>query len=300
MSNEIPVSFVQQYADEVIHLIDQESSMLKDRVRNKPVTGKNAYFDRLGRGVVYLKGGRHTKVTHNDVAHSRRRVTKNDYLWSDLIDEEDMARLLINFDSEYARAAAGDIGIKIDEIIIDAINGNAVSVDSDETGTNVALPSTQIVDEDFNTADSNLIVEKLIEAKRLLMKHSGSVRDDVTMVVNASAIASLLNETEIQSSDFNTVKALVSGEIDTYMGFKFVTVKDGLLPGTADGTDTDPVRCLAFLRRSIGLAIGREPQIRMDKLPEYGYATQVLGNMTLGATRIEEEGVIAIKCVQSA
>jgi hypothetical protein len=300
MSNEIPVSFVQQYGDEVIHLIDQEGSQLKDKVRNKEVTGKNAYFDRLGRGVVYKKAGRHTKVTHNDVAHSRRRVTMDDYLWSDLIDEEDMARLLINFEPEYARAAAYDMGNKIDQIIIDAINGNAVSVDSDETGTNVALPTTQIVDEDFNTADSNLIVEKLIEAKRLLMKHSGNVSGEITMVINASASASLLNETEVQSADYNTIRALVNGQINSFMGFNFVTVKDGLLPGTADGTDSDPVRCLGFLKRSVGLAIGRQPQIRMDKLPEYGYATQILGNMTLGATRIEEEGVVAIECVQSA
>lgn len=32
----------------------------------------------------------------------------------------------------------------------------------------------------------------------------------------------LLRETEVSSYDFNNVKALVEGKIDTFMGFKFI------------------------------------------------------------------------------
>jgi len=299
MSTEINKAFVQQFSDNLIHLLNQEGSMLKDRVRVKKTVGKYDHFDRIGRGNVSLKTGRHADVTYTDTPHSRRRVILDDYFWADLIDEEDEVRMLADPKSDYALAAAYDLGIKIDEIIISALNGNALSIDSSDASSTVALPTSQVVDEDFTTANSNLIVEKLIEARRILMGHSGSIRDKATLVLNADALASLLNETEIQSADYNTIKALVRGEVDTFMGFKFVTVKDGILPGTADGTDTAPVRCFAFLERSVGLAMGAEPKVRMDKLPSKGYATQVYANMTLGATRIEEEGVVAIECVQS-
>ena len=299
MSNEISKAFVQQFSDNFIHLIDQEGSMLKDKVRIKEVTGKYAHFDRIGRGNVYEKTGRHADLTYNDTPNSRRRIVLKDYQWADLIDEEDEVRMLIDPKSDYARAAAAQMGIKFDQILIEALNGNASSIDENDSSSNVALPTTQVVDEDFGTADSNLTLAKLIEAKKILLGHGGSVMGKATCVVNADALASLLNDTTVTSADYNSVKSLVNGEIDTFMGFKFVVVKDGLLPGTADGTDTDPVRCFVFLDRSVGLALGRDVTIRMDKLPQKGYATQVYAAMTAGATRIEEEGVVAIECVQS-
>ena len=46
------------------------------------------------------------------------------------------------------------------------------------------------------------------------------------MVIHANGLAALLDETELTSSDFATVKALSTGEIDTFLGFKFITLGD--------------------------------------------------------------------------
>lgn len=300
MSTETTKAFVQQFSDNLMHLINQEGSMLRDKVRQDTVTGKYHHFDRLGRGSVIKRTTRHGDTPQNDVAHSRRRVILDDYEWGDLIDSQDKVRMLIEPTSDYALAAAYDMGIKMDEIIVEALNGNSLSIDAADSSSNVALPSTQIVDEDFGATNANLTVAKLIESKRVLLKHAGSLMGEASIVVNASALASLLNETEVSSADYNTVKALVNGEIDTFMGYKFITVKDGILPGTADGTDTDPVRCFVFLKRSVGLAVGQDLNVRIAERADKSFATQVYAAMSIGATRIEEEGVVAIECVQSA
>jgi len=300
MSSEINKAFVQQFKGNLLHLLNQEGSMLMGSVKLEKVVGKYAHFDRIGRGTVVKRTTRHGDTPINDTAHSRRRVILDDYEWGDLIDQQDKVRMLVDPTSDYARAAAWDLGIKIDEIIIDALNGNATAIDSADASSSVALPSTQIVDEDFGTADSNLTVEKLREARRLIMKHSGSIKEPLHIVVNASGMDSLLSETEVTSSDFNTVKALVQGDVDTFLGMKFHVVKDGLLPGTADGTDTDPIKCLVFMGSALGLGVGKDINVRISERDDKSYATQVYASMTMGAVRIEEEKVVAIECVQSA
>lgn len=300
MSTEINTAFVQQFKGNLLHLLNQEGSMLMGAVKLEKVVGKYAHFDRLGRGTVVKRTTRHGDTPINDTAHSRRRVILDDYEWGDLIDSQDKVRMLIDPTSDYARAAAWDLGIKIDEIIIAALGGNSLAIDSTDASSNVALPAGQIVDEDFGTADSNLTVAKLIEARRLLMKHSGGIREPLHIVVNSSAIAALLGDTNVTSSDFNTVQALVRGEIDTYLGMKFHVVKDGILDGTADGTDSDPVLCMVFMSSALGLGIGKDINVRISERDDKSYATQVYASMTMGAVRIEEEKVVAIQCVQAS
>ena len=96
------------------------------------------------------------------------------------------------------------------------------------------------------------------------------------------------------------MKALVNGEVDTFLGFRFIVLEDGMLEGTADGTDTDPVICLAYTASCIGFAKGRDITTRMDKLADYHYSTQIHTTMSGNAVRIEEEKIVKIECVQSA
>lgn len=297
MSNQFPNAFVKQYEDNLIMLAQQRGSRLRGLVRNKSVTGKSHHFDRLAPTTAYEVVSRHSDTQYVDSKHSRRQVTMKNWAWADLIDEEDEVRALIRPDSEYAINGAHAMGRAMDDRIIAALTGNAVAVDSSDTNSNVALPSGQIIDEDFNTANSNLIVEKLIEAKRILMANDLDLRSEkLIMIHNASAHSSLLNESQLQSSDFGKPH-LVDGMISYYMGFNFVHTER--LLGTADGTDTDPVKCVAFAGSGVGFAIAKDLTTRMSELPEKNYATQVHVKAIFGATRIEDEKVVEVQCVQS-
>jgi hypothetical protein len=297
MSTEINKAFVQQFSDNLLMLAQQKGTRLMGSVRVKKTVGKYDHFDRIGKVSAQKRTSRHGDTPQIDTPHSRRRVVLDDYEWADLIDRQDEIRMITDPRSAYAQSGGNALGRKMDELILDAATGNATSVDSADAGSNVALPAGQIIDEDFGTADSNLTLAKLIEAKRILDKNEIS-SENRTLVHNASALANLLNDTTVTSADYNSIKALVRGDIDTFLGFKFV--KTELLNGTADGTDTDPVLCIAMQKDAMGLAMGQDITVRISERDDKSYATQVYASMTMGATRIEDEGVVSIQCVQSA
>lgn len=266
-------------------------------VMNKKVVGKYAHFDRLGAMTAALRTSRHADTPINDAPHSRRRVGLSDYEVGDLIDSQDEIRMLVDPRSAYAEAMAMALGRKIDDIIIAAATGNSTSMDNTDTSSTVALPSTQIVDEDFGTADSNLTLAKMIEARKIILGNNVDKNEQLYLVHNADALGALLNDTTITSADYNSVRALTSGEIDTFLGFKFIHTEQIL--GTADGTDTDPVKCLVIAKSGLGLAVGKDISVKMAERADKGFATQVYASMTMGATRIEEEKVVEVQCVQS-
>lgn len=298
MSNEINKAFVQQFSSNIIMLAQQQGSRLSGAVMQKDINGKYAHFDRVGLLAAQEKTTRHAEVAYQDTPHSRRRVTIGDFYTVDLVDDEDEVRLLIDPKSAYAKTMANALGRKIDDLILEAATGNSTSVDSSDAGSNVALPSNQVVDEDFGTgSDTNLTLEKMIEAKRIIEGNDVDPSDEKTFVANADGIANLLNDTTITSADYNSLKPLVNGEINRYLGANVVRTER--LRGTADGTDTDPVQCLYLAKSGIGFAKGRDISVKMDKIPERHYATQVYASMTGGAVRVEEEKVVKIECVQS-
>lgn len=298
MSNQIDIAFVQQFADNLRHLAQQQGSKLLKHVSVKPINGKYAHFERLGAVEASLRLNRHADVSYTDMPHSRRRVEISDYEVADLVDRQDDIRMLIDPRNPYAMSMAWALGRKMDDIILEAAVGNSKSIDASDSSSNVALGSGQTIDEDFGTADSNLTLAKIIEAKRILDKADIIGDDGRVLVHNASALSNLLNDTTVTSADYASIKALVQGEIGSYVGFNFEMMNR--LRGTADGTDSDPVQCLALVKSGMGFAMGQDIQVRMDELPSKGYSTQVYGSSTFGATRIEEEKVVKIEVVQSA
>ena len=105
-------------------------------------------------------------------------------------------------------------------------------------------------------------------------------------------ITNLLSTTEVTSSDFNTVKALVQGEIDSFLGFKF-TVSNRLAKSGNDRT------CIAFAQDGITLGIGKDVSARIDERADKSYATQVYYCQSIGATRMEEAKVLGIVCQEA-
>ncbi len=300
MSTQITTAFVQQFSDQVIMLAQQKGSRLRGSVTEKSVTGNAAYFERIGPTEVLLRTSRHSPSPMVDTPHSRRMVTLASYEWGDAVDKQDEIRLLIDPKGPYAQNAAMAFGRKIDDLIIAAATGSSTSVSSSlpsaDNRTSVSFDDANRVDADFGTADSNLTVAKLVEAGRILAAHDVD-EEMFTCVLNASARAALLNTTQVTSSDYNSVKALVKGEIDTFMGFKFIRTER---IGGVINSDPNAKKVLVFAKSAIGLAMGRDINVRMAERADLGFETYIYGSMDLGATRVEEEKVVQIDCYQTA
>ena len=287
MSVQITTAFVEQYKSNVFHLSQQKGSRLRDAVRTETVVGKSHFFERIGSTAAQKRTSRHSDTPRVDTPHSRRKVTMEDYDWADLIDQEDKVRMLISPESEYAQAGAWAMGRAMDDAIIDAASGNAFG--GVAGGSTVALPSGQKIVH----GSAGLSVTKLISAKEILDANSVDPEEPRYCVVTSKQLSDLLAITQITSADFNSVKALVQGDIDTFMGFKFIRTE------RLDTNSSSNRLVLAFAQSGIGLAVGSDIQTRITERADKNYATQVFLSMTIGATRIEDEKVVEIECTES-
>ena len=210
------------------------------------------------------------------------------YEWGDLVDDSDKVRALIDPTSTYARAAAAAMNRSIDDVIITAMNASADT--GVAGGTSTALPSGQ------KTATSDqsdgLTIAKLRSAKYILDNNDVDPSLKRFLVCGPKQVQDLLATTEVTSSDYNTIKALAMGSIDSFLGFQFI-MSTRL---NKDATYTTDRLCFAFTEDAIKLAIGKDVSAKISERADKSYATQVYYAMDIGATRMEEEKVVQIPC----
>ena len=283
MSSQITTAFVQQYSANIQMLSQQMGSLLRDKVRLESVIGKNAFFDQVGKVTAQLKTSRHSDTPQIDTPHARRRVSLADYEFADLIDQQDKVRLLIDPTSSYAQAAAMAMGRAMDDVIISAATGTSFTGETGSTST--VLPSAQKITEG---STAGLTIAKLRTAKQTFDLNSVDPSIPRFIIVSPRQINDLLGTTEVTSSDFNTVKALANGEINSFLGFNFI-VSNRLSIASSKRL------CIAFAQDGITLAVGKDVQARIDERADKSYATQVYYCMSIGATRMEEEKIVSIE-----
>jgi hypothetical protein len=304
MSQQIPSSFVKQFSANIYHLSQQKESRLMPTIQRKEsLQGEEKYFDRIGTVDVMEKVGRHSETTFQDTPYSRRRLTMRDYFWADLCDKEDKLRIIHNPESEYSMAARSAMGRKMDDILIAAALGTVYTGKSGATP--VGLPDSQ----KLGSIDGGGFSQMNVELLRALKEKFDSNEVDESkrhIVCGAKEIRAMLSETEVTSSDYNAIKALVHGEINTFMGFNFIRIER--LPFTTAaqvfnastgevgvGVDSIPVgskRCFAYAGDALIAGIGANPTARVSERPDKHYANQVYFSMSLGAMRMEEVKVI--------
>jgi len=287
MSTQITTAFVNQFSSNIQMLSQQMGSLLRNAVDVETVNGEKAFFDQVGSAAAVLRTTRHADTPLIDTPHSRRMVTLSDYEYADLVDDQDKVRLLVDPTSTYARAAAAAMGRAMDDVIISAALGSAKTGKDGSTTTAFDTSNNQIA-----AGGGGLTLAKLIEAKEIL--DSGDVDPSIPRYIACSPkqISDLLNNTTVTSSDYNTVKALAMGEINSFVGFNFIVTNRLGVDGSSNR------RVIAWAMDGIKAAIGKEPTARIDERADKSYATQIYYSMTLGATRMEEKKVVEVLCAE--
>lgn len=259
----------------------QAQAVLRGAVRLRSgVEGATYKFPKIGKGVAQVRVPQ-TDVSPLNVSYGQVTVTLEDYIaaeYSDIFMQQK-----VNFDErrELVQVVSNAIGRRQDQLILDALNAS---------GTSLAVGN------DIGGTDSNLNVAKLREAKRLLDAKNVPM-DNRHLIIHADSLASLLGETSVTSSDFNTVKALVQGDINTFLGFTFHTLGDrdeGGLPidGSLDRT------VYAFHRDALGMAEGIAPKTEINYIAEKT-SFLVASMFSAGSVAIDDEGIVKITCRES-
>lgn len=309
MSTLITNAYVKQFSANVLMLSQQKGSRLQMCVRNETQKGISAFYDRLGKTAAVKKTTRHSDTPLVNSDHSRRMVSMVDYEWADLIDDQDKIRILISPESLYAQAAMWALGRSKDDEIVKAAQGNSYS--GEDGSTTVTVPNSQRVGATDGTVGSRLNVDTLRRIGAIFGNNDVDESEEKYICVSQNQITNLLSQTQVTSADYNNVKALVDGKVDTYMGFKFIRSQRLLLNpsnlsfSATDGTvgaggltaDTTYQQIFAWAREGLLLATGMDIKARIDERADKSYATQVYAALSCGATRMEEEKVVIGLCV---
>jgi len=302
MSLQIPVAFVDQFKANILMLSQQKQPKLRGCCRMESVTGDTMYVERLGPKDAQLRGARHGETPVSDAQHTRRKLSMADYIVpADLIDKPDKLKLLIDPQSAYTQNQVFSLNRAIDDVVIATLYGAAygghaggTTINSYDVGESrlVASDGTLVTaGSDFSdSTETALTIAKLLTCKQLLDDAEIDEERQRYFVTNPYNLNQLLNTTEVKSSDYNTVKALAHGNIDTYMGFKFI--KSTRLP--ADDTDTGATRSFAFAQDAIVLAIAEEPSVSVSVRNDLCDSIQVFSTLSIGATRVEGPAVVQI------
>jgi len=287
MSTQVTTAFVQQFSSNVQLLSQQRGSLLRGAVSEESVTGEKAFFDQVGAVAAVKRSSRHGDTPLLETPHSRRMVTMDTYEWADLIDDADKVRMLIDPTSTYAQAAAAAMGRAMDDAIISAATGTS------KTGKSGATSTTMLAAHQIANGSADLTLAKLIQTKKIL--DLASVDPSITrhIAVGPDQIEALLNNTTVTSSDYNTIKALVQGEINQFLGFTFHVTTRLAKSGNIRS-------CFAWAEDGVKLAVGKDVMAKIDERADKSYSTQVYYCATFGATRMEEEKVVQIDCDESA
>lgn len=308
MSQQIPIAFVDQFKANILLLSQQKPAYLRGCCRPEQVTGDTMYVERIGPKDAQPRGARHGETPISDADHTRRKLSMADYVVpADIIDKPDRLKMLIDPQSVYAQNQTFSLNRAIDDVIIAALGGRAYGGHAGGTTIeNFYVGECRIIESDGSveaagtdhsaTADTSLSIAKLLTCKQLLDDAEIDESRQRYFLTNPYNINQLLNLTEVKSADYNTVKALAQGHIDTFMGFKFL--RSTRLLG--DAVDTTVRSCFAFAQDAIVLAVAEEPTVSIDLRPDLLNSTQVFSTLSIGATRVEGPAVVEIALPTSA
>jgi hypothetical protein len=296
MSYSVDTAFVNSYHGQLEHTFQQRGSKLRGTLREVTQNAEYDYWDRLGTATVNAITTRHGDTPHNEIAHTRRRNQVVGYDTNEYFDNQDKLRMILDPKSGYAEAQAFALGRQMDDTIIAALLGTAYS--GKDGATSVTFDNNYRIAVDYVetgvAANSNLTIAKLRRAMYLLESNDAIMDgEQVNLIAHPSQKQSLLRTTEVTSADYNVVKALVNGQINTFLGFNFIW--------TTRATSSGGYRqALAYPKSAGLLGVAENMKVRIDELPTKRYSYQVYSTATFGATRMWEEKVIQILCDEAA
>lgn len=277
MSTTLSVAAIASFDADVKHAY-QDMGKLRDTVRVKSgVVGSTHRFPTLGAGLA-TKRVKQTDVVPMNLVHSNATATLEDWNAAEYTDVFDDAKTNISEREELATSIAKAISRREDQLIIDALEA---------TSTTLTVASS------VGGANTDLNVDKLRRASRLLGDGGVGEDEDITYVGSYVGREALLGETETTSADYNTVRALVNGDINSFMGMSFkwiATRAEGGLDLTAGDRTT-----FAYAKTAIGHAIGMDQRMEVNYIPT---KTSWLANMlfSAGSVEIDAGGVVEVTC----
>lgn len=287
-ADQIPEHYTTEYSSNWISRTQQRKSRLDPYIDVISFTGERKRFDRVGASVSRRRTERAAPTPVSNASSDSRWAYREEFeIPARILDPSDAQNLgpLVLPTSQYVMDDAAMYNRDIDDLACNIALRDAVI---GETGTSTfALPSSQKIVH----GGTGLTLAKLLTSNEIRL--AAEMDDDAewVMTVSKQQITNLLNTTEIKNADYNTVKALASGQINTFMGFRFII--NNRLPKVST-TRT----CVAWARGAVKMIRGGMAS-RISIREDLSYATQIYSSYQLGGVRVHDEAVISIECTET-
>jgi len=277
MAQSITNAFVTLFDQEVKQAYQGEA-LLRGTMRTRTgVQGNTVKFPKIGKGVATVRVPQ-TDVTPLNVTYSNVQATMSDFIAAEYSDIFHQSH--VNFDErrELVQVVSKAIARRMDQLCIDALDA-------------ASSPST--VATGVGGSTTNMNIAKLRAAAKALNEKNVPA-EGRHILMHSSQLDAMLSETEITSSDFAVVKALVRGEVSSFMGFNIITMGDrdeGGVPKPSTRT------CFAWHESSMGYAESISQKSEVNYIPE---KTSFLASsmFSAGAIAIDDEGIVKITCTE--
>ena len=280
MSKQLPANAIAQF-DARVKAAYEATAQLRNKVRTVTgVVGSTYRFTRIGQGLA-TKRIDQTDVIPMNIAYGNQTATIEDWNAPEYTGIFDQQKVNFNERELLAVTVANAIGRREDQIILAALDASA---------------STLVVDTNVGGAASGMNTAKFRRARRLL--NAGNVpqgRGDRLAILSAIGMEQLLGTTEPTSADYNTVKSLVDGEVEYWLGFQIIEMSDrneGGLPLAG------AIRSNWFFdKNAVGIAIGINFRTEINYIP-HKTSWLVNGIFSAGATHIDAAGIVEVQTTE--
>lgn len=288
-STDIAIAYARQFSDNIMLRAQQKDARLLRTAQNAPVSHDKqfSYFDRMSPTEMVEKTQRHPDTPNLDMVYDRRAAVATTWHWGKLYDWDDLVRMMSDPRSKAVLNAVSARNRRIDRTIIAALGGPALDVAEGLAHSSVDLPASQKI----AVGGTGMTLAKLLEAKERLDAAEVDDEGDPRYCVHSSRqLRELLNTTEIKNADYNTIKALAQGQINTFLGFEFIRTQ--LLPLSA----TNVRSCYFYTQQAIGYDDPIPMESRVSERNDKSHAWQAYVAQRIGATRVEDEQVVEVAC----
>ena len=295
---------VRQYHDNITHLLEQKGGTVKNLVRNESQSSEKQFYEQIGSIQAEPVTTRFAESPQANTSFDRRMVTIAPYHVGDFIDKFERVQTLADPSSAIVQNFVKALQREADRIAYQAMFGVAYTgkegTTSETYSTGLSSAGGPVIGVDFGAANAALTIAKLIEAGRAATALFWDPDEQMHLLYNAAGRADLLNTTQVTSSDYNSVKALVSGQVTGFMGFEFhvwegyVLLGTNVMRGTGGGSevvDMFPV----FTKGSVLFATGIEIETEITRRADRSFHWYAYARAMYGATRMEANRVLKIE-----
>jgi len=299
---DFPIAFKREYDRTVLTVYQKLESELGPCVRHEPQSGEMLGFDYIGETEAVEDLPLDADTPCMNTPHYKRWVKMHSLTWADRISDLAKIQALIDPASDYLRVGIGALRRKEDRNILKAgyasvLTGKEadITVNAYDAGEcRLINGDGAVVDAGSNFAgatETPLTVAKLQTISEL-MDDAKVPKEGRYFCANPYNKQMLQATTDVKSSDYNTVKALVNDEINHFMGFDFKWLPTDYF--TVNATDTGCIQCMAWQRDAMLQTTGMEIKSEVSKLPNKNYNTQVWARSFKGNVRLFGPGVVLI------